>query len=636
MKTKKILCLALTILLMLGLCGSYAGAVTVTVMGYKNIAVGAAYTTTTPYTDRVYPNDYQLVDGKELTDGVYGSTAYGTEWVAFDSRVAKPAIITVDMGESKSDLYRLAIECRYSSTDGVGEPTSVSFWTSDNGEQYTLLGHAEKNSENLNKIYEYISETPFSGRYFAAHITHGSGVFAFVSEFEVCIKGEVEQELPEEDTEGLVFIGTSSIVRTEDDLLLGVKGFTNYEQFAKELTRGTRNLYAFSSSGAEKGLDDLVATGDVLKKIYGDNTFDTVTAIVLGDVNSDGKVNSTDYIMVKRNVLGSYELEGYKQLAACISGEDTVSSADYLKLKRHVLGSYYMYEIFEKEVPVADELMTFKMVSNVLFQMDYSHNGVPVKLTFDKKSWGTWNIGTFYYNNQAIAGGGTDWEYVYRAASSKSTNWVWSGGNHGNETLMDISVRDNEENTEIDLAPGDSFKSKSISIVEETRLHWGNPDDYYAEVTRTYNIAGTKITLDVEYNFVKDCYMYKSYTCMFPVYKTYGRHSLAYHIDGTTHENYTTDGTVYEPYGNNYDQGYAAQKVTFWGDKNPDWKFDVEIFTPYDSTDDFSNDSKVMLWDMNQVADKLYFSKYGDSASTLVAAGENVGTSSSWTFYVED
>ncbi len=636
MKTKRILCFALALLTLFSICISHVSALTVTVFGYKNIAVGATYTTTTPFTDRSYPNDYQLVDGKELTDGIYGSTAYGGEWVAFDHRMAKPAVITVDLGSKRADIYRLAIECRYTSTDGVGEPTSVVFFSSDDGTNFTILGTATKDSENLNKLYHYTSAKPFSGRYFRAQINHGSGVFAFVSEFEVCIQSEVEQEIPAEESEKLIFIGTSGLVRTEDDLLYGIKGNTTVNAFSKELTRGTKNLVVLGANGDEKKFDEILATGDVLKKFYNDLELDSVTVVVLGDVNSDGLVNSTDYLMLKRNVLGTYELSGTNLRAGCISGGETVGSADYLKLKRQVLGTYDMYGIFEKSAPVADDLMTFKMVSDVLYQMEYSYNGTPVKLTFDKKTWGTWNIGTFYYNGLALAGGGTDWEYVYRAASSKSQNWVWSGGNHGNETLIDISVYDNEESTEIDLAPGDSFKSKSISIVEQTRLHWGNPSDYYAEVTRTYYLAGTKLSLDVEYNFVKDCYMYKSYTCMFPVYKTYGRHTLAYHIDGTTHENYTTDGTVYPEYGNNYDQGYAAQKVTFWGDKQPGWKFDVEIFTPHDSTDDFSNSSKVMLWDMNKVSDKLYFSKYDDSVATKVSAGENVGTSSSWTFYVED
>ena len=60
-----------------------AAATAVEVETYVNVAVGSPYTASTPYTDRKNPNPYQLIDGKELTDGVKGSSIYGTEWHGF-------------------------------------------------------------------------------------------------------------------------------------------------------------------------------------------------------------------------------------------------------------------------------------------------------------------------------------------------------------------------------------------------------------------------------------------------------------------------------------------------------------------------------------------------------------------------
>ena len=85
---------------------------------------------------------------------------------------------------------------------------------------------------------------------------------------------------------------------------------------------------------------DIVATGDVVNYMIGTTVVKTRMAIVRGDVNGDGKVNSKDYMMVKRQVLGTYELDFFGQEAAKISGGETIGARDYMMLKRYVLGTY--------------------------------------------------------------------------------------------------------------------------------------------------------------------------------------------------------------------------------------------------------------------------------------------------------
>ncbi len=61
---------------------------------------------------------------------------------------------------------------------------------------------------------------------------------------------------------------------------------------------------------------------------------------VLGDLNGDGNVNATDYLMLKRAVLGTFALSDEKKAAADINGDGNVNGTDYLMLKRVVLGTY--------------------------------------------------------------------------------------------------------------------------------------------------------------------------------------------------------------------------------------------------------------------------------------------------------
>ena len=67
---------------------------------------------------------------------------------------------------------------------------------------------------------------------------------------------------------------------------------------------------------------------------------------VRGDVTGDGAVNSLDYLLVKRHVLGTYVLEGAFYYAGCLSSQE-VSALDYALLKRYTLGTFDLYETAE-------------------------------------------------------------------------------------------------------------------------------------------------------------------------------------------------------------------------------------------------------------------------------------------------
>ena len=59
-----------------------------------------------------------------------------------------------------------------------------------------------------------------------------------------------------------------------------------------------------------------------------------------GDVNGDGKVNTADYVVLKRHIMNTYELNEDQLTRANINGDTKINTADYVLLKRFIMGTW--------------------------------------------------------------------------------------------------------------------------------------------------------------------------------------------------------------------------------------------------------------------------------------------------------
>ena len=62
----------------------------------------------------------------------------------------------------------------------------------------------------------------------------------------------------------------------------------------------------------------------------------TYTAVVMGDVNGDGKVNSSDYVKIKNYLRKKENMSAAEKLGADVAGEGKVTSSDYVKIKNYL------------------------------------------------------------------------------------------------------------------------------------------------------------------------------------------------------------------------------------------------------------------------------------------------------------
>ena len=81
-----------------------------------------------------------------------------------------------------------------------------------------------------------------------------------------------------------------------------------------------------------------VGTGLTVEYRIDGRTVDALTLMLAGDVNGDGRVTATDYLLMKRAVLALSDLSGPFAQAADINEDGKCTATDYLLAKRAVLG----------------------------------------------------------------------------------------------------------------------------------------------------------------------------------------------------------------------------------------------------------------------------------------------------------
>ncbi|HQB33080.1 MAG TPA: dockerin type I domain-containing protein, partial [Erysipelotrichaceae bacterium] len=88
----------------------------------------------------------------------------------------------------------------------------------------------------------------------------------------------------------------------------------------------------------EKPKDALIATGDTLI-IIDDAGESTYTVIIKGDIDGDGIIGTLDYLLYRKALLNTYEMNNLEIKAAEINGEKEISTLGYLHLRKYLLGT---------------------------------------------------------------------------------------------------------------------------------------------------------------------------------------------------------------------------------------------------------------------------------------------------------
>ncbi len=185
------------------------------------ISIGKSYTATEPYSDGGSMG-YQKNDGKELTDGILGSSELDTDWHAFHSTLLdedKRMSVTIDLGTVRNDLTHFMIQFSHLENYGIDDPfDDVRIYLSEDGEKFNLLVSPDLEYMDMSSYIEYVCE-PKTARYVKYSFINSNANFVFCGEALVGVDKQLQndQETPsdESDSQSDVVSDTETETDTE-------------------------------------------------------------------------------------------------------------------------------------------------------------------------------------------------------------------------------------------------------------------------------------------------------------------------------------------------------------------------------------------------------------------------------------
>lgn len=157
------------------------------------VSVGKTYTASKAFFDG-NGAEYQLIDGKELTDGYLGSTELGTDWHAFHVTLMEPDglfHINIDLDKVYEGLTDFIVQFSHVQKYGIDDPSdTVKVYVSEDGNNYTLVAEPKLEFENM-LSFARVKTDPVNARYVKFTFGIGGANFVFCGEALAGIEKEI-------------------------------------------------------------------------------------------------------------------------------------------------------------------------------------------------------------------------------------------------------------------------------------------------------------------------------------------------------------------------------------------------------------------------------------------------------------
>ncbi len=133
---------------------------------------------------------------------------------------------------------------------------------------------------------------------------------------------------------GLIIKSSSAYLRNDTNYLLDVTEATDAATLTSNFEN--TNLSVYNLSGGAVADTAKIGTGYSIKLVVGSTVIDSVTVVIRGDLNGDGLISTTDYVICEPHILGKTELKGVYFAAGDTNSDGIISAADVLIIENRI------------------------------------------------------------------------------------------------------------------------------------------------------------------------------------------------------------------------------------------------------------------------------------------------------------
>lgn len=272
-----------------------------------------------PDVDEVWPNNPYMATRHYAGHGIKGG------FIGYDANF--PVISNVQVTNVSAKGY--TITCTITDDWGLSKVAFPS-WTDENGNDDLAEDFINTQTGTKNgNTYTFTVKASDHGNTLGSYTTHiyaiDNGGNTTVQHVEGVLVGVTETKLT---------LTSSSSYSINNKLLNNVGFSTTVTKLTSNFTN--KSIKVLNKNGKEITGSAIVGTGCTVNLYENNKLVDSITVIVLADVDGNGIVDTTDYMKVKAAFLSGFSLNSTEKVAADMDGNKIIDTTDYVKIKSYL------------------------------------------------------------------------------------------------------------------------------------------------------------------------------------------------------------------------------------------------------------------------------------------------------------
>lgn len=243
----------------------------------------------------------------------------------FTENIDKTPVISTGAVVSAEDVLETGdfSTILYSETKNIPSNATIDYKLMKGDTDYSQYLTVENNTVAINNVNATITVDKVAGY----------GDFKIIASY-----GGQSYEIPLNLKTSLNIAFSSSDLIEEKEGIVIINSGSFEKLLSLVSTNATNPTYLHYDKDMALVDDDELKTGDTLTAKLSDNVEYSYKIVVLGDINSDGKVSSADYIKIRKHIMETEVItSGLHYYAADVNKDNSISSADYIKIRKYIM-----------------------------------------------------------------------------------------------------------------------------------------------------------------------------------------------------------------------------------------------------------------------------------------------------------